>query len=53
MLIRLANENDVEEIAKNNVLLAKETENVDICYYETFNGVKKVIENVERQSFPK
>ena len=43
MHINNAELSDAEAIAKNNVLLAKESENVEISYEKTLDGVKSVI----------
>ena len=43
MKIRYAKLSDAEEIAKNNILLAKETENLKIDYKTTLAGVKSLI----------
>lgn len=48
MLIRLANKDDAKQIAENNILLAKETENMDICYKDAFEGAIKVIEDINK-----
>ncbi len=45
MKIRDALLKDAEQIAKNNVKLADESENLSISYEETFEGVKRIIEN--------
>ena len=43
MIIRKANINDIEAIAKHNIMLAKESENLDITYEEALNGVRGVL----------
>jgi hypothetical protein len=43
MNIRIGGLEDAKDIAKNNCLLAKESENIDIPYETTLSGVKKVI----------
>lgn len=43
MNIRIGRLEDVKDIAKNNCLLAKESENIDISYEITLSGVKNVI----------
>ena len=50
MLIRKAISKDAEKIARNNVLLAKESENTDIEYEKTLEGVKSLI-NDEMKGF--
>lgn len=45
MIIRKAKTNDSKNIAKFNVLLAKESENLDISYEITHRAVKKLISN--------
>ena len=45
MLIRKASLEDAEDIAKNNVKLALESENTSICYEKTLKGVRTVIED--------
>lgn len=45
MLIRRAKLEDAETIAKNNVILAKESENLKVDFETTFEGVKAVISN--------
>ena len=42
MFIRLATPDDAENIAENNVLLANESENLDISFETTLDGVKGV-----------
>ncbi|HEC76926.1 MAG TPA: GNAT family N-acetyltransferase [Thermoplasmatales archaeon] len=48
MLIRLAELKDTEKIAKNNVMLAEESENIEICYERAVEGVEKVIEDINK-----
>lgn len=48
MIIRKAKIEDAETIAKNNVVLAKESENMTIEQDTTFKGVKAVISNSDR-----
>lgn len=43
MNIRFATLNDAETIAKNSVLLAKESEDLDVTLNETLNGVKGIL----------
>lgn len=43
MNIRIGRLEDAKDIAKNNCLLAKESENIDISYETTLSGVKKII----------
>ena len=43
MNIRPANLNDAETIAKNNILLAKESENLEVTFKESLNGVKGIL----------
>ena len=43
MNIRLATINDIEKIAENNILLAKESENLDISYNTAVDGVKSIL----------
>ena len=43
MFIRLATLDDVKNIAENNVLLANESENLDISFETTLDGVKGVL----------
>jgi len=43
MFIRLANLDDAEAIAENNVLLANESEKLDISFEKTLGGVKRVV----------
>ncbi len=43
MNIRKATLGDARKIAENNVLLAKESENMEIDYKDTLNGVKAMI----------
>jgi ribosomal protein S18 acetylase RimI-like enzyme len=43
MFIRLADLDDAENIAENNVLLAYESENLDISFETTLDGVKGVL----------
>jgi ribosomal protein S18 acetylase RimI-like enzyme len=45
MLIRRAIIKDAEKIARNNVLLAKESENTKIDYEKTLEGVKSLIDD--------
>lgn len=45
MLIRKASLDDAEKIAKNNVMLALESENMEIEYETTLKGVKTLIKN--------
>ncbi len=45
MIIREATIDDAEKISKYNVLLAKESENLEISYDTTLNAVKKLISN--------
>jgi len=48
MKIRIATMNDAETIARNNVMLAEESEGMKINFEETLEGVKKVIEDGQR-----
>lgn len=48
MNIRYAKEEDAEVIAKNNVLLSKESENKEIIFETTLEGVKSVIRDIEK-----
>jgi len=43
MIIRIANNNDIEKIANNNLLLAIESENKTIDYSTVYDGVKNLI----------
>ena len=43
MFIRLANLDDAKDIAENNVLLANESEKLDISFEKTLDGVKEVL----------
>ena len=43
MFIRLATLDDAKNIAENNVLLANESENLEIPFETTLNGIKGVI----------
>lgn len=43
MNVRIGRLEDVKDIAKNNCLLAKESENIDISYETTLSGVKKIV----------
>ena len=45
MIIRVATIKDVEEITENNVLLAQESEKIELNYDKVLNGVKTVIED--------
>jgi len=45
MLIRFAQENDIEQIARNNVQLAHISENRDIEFDQGLKGVRQVIED--------
>ena len=45
MLIRFAQEDDIEQIARNNVQLAHVSENRDIEFDQVLKGVKQVIED--------
>ena len=48
MKIRMANIDDAEQITKNNVLLAKESENLTIEYKTAFEGVKAVLSDKKK-----
>ncbi len=48
MLIRIALVNDAEKIARNDVMLAKESENLETEYEKVLKGVKGIIENKEK-----
>jgi ribosomal protein S18 acetylase RimI-like enzyme len=48
MIIRKAIIDDAESIAKNNVVLANESESQKISYETTLNGVKSLINNPNR-----
>jgi RimJ/RimL family protein N-acetyltransferase len=43
MITRLAKKDDAEQIARNNVKLAKISEDINIEYNQVLNGVKQVI----------
>lgn len=45
MLIRFAQENDIEQIARNNVQLARISENRDIEFDQVVKGARQVIED--------
>ena len=45
MIIRNAKIDDAEQIAKNNVLLARESENANVEYETTLKGVKEVLKD--------
>ena len=46
MLIRKANINDAESIANHNILLAKESEGLEISKEEVLNGVKGILDDL-------
>jgi len=46
MLIRKANINDAESIADHNILLAKESEGLNISKEEALNGVKGILNDL-------
>jgi len=48
MQIRKASLDDAEKIAKNNVMLALESENMEIEYETTLEGIKTLIKNDEK-----
>ena len=48
MIIRLANINDAEQIAKNNILLAEESENIKISHDITLSGVKALLSDIKK-----
>lgn len=48
MTIRLAKNDDAEQIAKNNVLLAEESENLKILYGTAFIGVKALLSDSQK-----
>ena len=48
MLLRMASVGDTEKIARNGIMLARESENLEIEYGKILNGVKGVIENNEK-----
>jgi len=48
MIIRKASLEDAEKIAKNNIMLALESESTEIEYETTLEGVKILIKNGER-----
>lgn len=48
MIIRMASMDDAEKIARNNVLLALESENMRIEYETALEGVKTLIKNGEK-----
>ena len=48
MIIRKASIFDAEKIAKNNVLLAKESENIEISFETTLEGVKSVLNDTTK-----
>ena len=48
MFIRLATLDDAKNIAENNVLLANESENLDISFETTLDGVKGVLSDPEK-----
>ncbi len=48
MFIRKANSDDIINISKSNVLLAKESEDLDISYKTTYKAVKKLIDDKNR-----
>lgn len=45
MIIRLADYYDAEQIANNNILLAKESENIKISNYTVLAGVKELLKD--------
>jgi len=45
MIIRMASMDDAKKIARNNVILALESENMEIEYEKTLKGVAAVIED--------
>ncbi|KAA0005243.1 MAG: GNAT family N-acetyltransferase, partial [Thermoplasmata archaeon] len=45
MIVRDAEIDDAEWIAKNNVLLARESENANVEYETTLKGVKEVLKD--------
>jgi len=49
--IRIAELKDAEKIAKNNVYLAKESEDLDIDYKTTYKGVKAIISDKNKGFF--
>ncbi|OYT62663.1 GNAT family N-acetyltransferase [Thermoplasmatales archaeon ex4484_30] len=48
MFLRMASMGDAEKIAKNNVMLAMESENLEINYEDTLKGVKELIKHSEK-----
>jgi len=48
MLLRMACMEDAEKIARNNIMLAMESENLRINYEDTLKGVRQIIKHREK-----